>query len=194
MLFEPHCWMPSGVSFYSERRGLASYQVAENSILLSRNMSRWCMGHCWNLCQPISSKWPFEWLEFSQSIHWNQGRAVSLPCVLLCVDHVFVVMLLVAIWICWVVHHFGSHWNTSKNMGWIAKEFWPETCGPGRMNPADFGHPLTSPLQPPVDDSYPVKYLKMPLLCWSHDLSSCAPWGNYLMDCLEIRYPCCPQD
>lgn len=48
----------------SERRGLISYQVRENSIFLSKNMSRWCMGHGWNLCQPISSKWPFEWLEF----------------------------------------------------------------------------------------------------------------------------------
>lgn len=74
-------WVWASVeSDWSERRGLVSYQVRENSILLSRNTSRWCMGHCWNLCQPISSKLPFEWLEFlneSLRVHPKKPRRQS---------------------------------------------------------------------------------------------------------------------
>ncbi len=41
------------------------------------------------------------------------------------------------------VHHFGPDWNTSTTTGWIAIKFCTDSWSPQRVNPSDFGDPLT---------------------------------------------------
>ncbi len=88
-------------------------------------------------------------------------------------------------WQCWSVCrsvcHFGAEWNSSTTIGWIAMGICTGIHDPQRMNPNDFGDPLTFPLAPPQGSN---------LWFWVKCLSS------YWMGCPKIwhRHSCPPQD
>lgn len=66
------------------------------------------------------------------------------PCLI-----VIFAMLLVWLWngnVGQSVHHFGTGWNTSTTVGWVAMKFCTYIYGVQRMNLADIGCPLTFPL------------------------------------------------
>lgn len=151
-------WVWAAVeSEWSERRGLVSYQVRENSILLSKNTSRWCMGHCWNLCQPISSKLPFEWLEFlNESLGVHPMKPRRHQC------HYLVYRRLLATF--WFQKLVSIRMDVCRSVGgWvhtdISQIYWIDCheilprcwCFPERMNPAGSADPLSEPLGPPSD-------------------------------------------
>ncbi len=53
---------------------------------------------------------------------------------------------------CWLIHHFGP--NISTTIGWIVIKFCTDVHGSQRMNPTDFGDPLTFSLAPPAGQSF----------------------------------------
>ncbi len=51
--------------------------------------------------------------------------------------------------VCWWVHHFSPDLNISTTIAWIGIKFCTDFHGSQRMNPNDFGDPMTFPLVPP---------------------------------------------
>lgn len=66
-------------------------------------------------------------------------------------DHIWFLATLAckAMSACWLVHHFGSDWNSSTTIGWTDMKFCTDIHSPQRMNPYGFGDPLIFPLAPP---------------------------------------------
>ncbi len=59
-----------------------------------------------------------------------------------------------AMLVCQWVQLFGLDWNISTTFGWIALKFCTDIHGAQRINPNDFGDPLTFPLAPPAGITY----------------------------------------
>lgn len=73
-------------------------------------------------------------------------------------------------------HHFGSDWNSSTAIEWIAMEFGPDIHGSQMIYLNDLGDPLTFPVATP----------------WGTHVWVSVKCNNYWMDEIWLRYSCSP--